>query len=166
MNKQTLLILNGPGVANAVDRPGDATLEQIRQACASSCKALGMKLDFRHTDDAGELLSLVAKASATTSAVKSYAGLIINPASGPKAKSIDAASYQAALERAATAQLPIIEVHIENIFDDSVENADAARRLQASAAGIGFISGLGEFGYQLAIKALHHRLSPGDDAHG
>ena len=49
---------------------------------------------------------------------------------------------------------PVIEVRIENIFIQ-----EGSKPLRGNESGVGFVSGLGKYGYVLAINSINKKLS-------
>ena len=153
MTEETLLILNGPGLADLSNYDGNnygkISLTEIETACTTLCNELGMKLDFRQTDDEEQMFQYIAKDS------DNYDALIINPAGYSRAASVDFEMYHSAIKLIAHTKKPVIEVHITNIFRP---DAQITRPLQVPEGEMGFICGLGISSYLLAIEAAHKRL--------
>ena len=152
MKDNTILVLNGPGLADlsaAGTVFGDLSLEQIREACSSRCDQLGLALEFRQTDDDEEMMRWIAEDT------DEFIGLIINPAGNMKSKSVDFESYAAAIESVAHLKKPLVEVHVTNIFR---EGAESVRPLQVPASDTGFVCGLGIRSYLLAVNAIARKL--------
>ncbi|MES9899622.1 MAG: type II 3-dehydroquinate dehydratase [Sedimenticola sp.] len=154
MTDKTLLVLNGPGLAELGDHDGNTygnlTLDLIRDECTLLCEQLGVKLDFRQTDDEEEMFRFIAKDS------EDFDALIINPVGYSRAASVEFEMYRMAIKTIAHLKKPVIEVHLENIFQ---EGAEITKPLQAPEGEMGFICGLGINSYLLAIKAVVRRLS-------
>ncbi|NIO43119.1 MAG: type II 3-dehydroquinate dehydratase [Burkholderiales bacterium] len=113
MKNKTLLILNGPGLADLSaggDRYGGVTLEQIQEESAALCAELGMDLEFRQTDDQDEMIRWIARDS------DHFGALIINPVGYLKAGSVDFDMYRSAIKMIAHLNKPVIEVRLTNIF--------------------------------------------------
>ena len=152
MKSDTVLILNGPGLADLEaggDRQGSVMLEQIREESASECKIHGLQLEFRQTDDQDEMFHWITGDS------KNHCALIINPAGNIQADSIDFEGYGSALRKAAQLNKPVIEVHISNIFK---EETGQTVPLQGPAGEMGFVCGMGRFSYLLGIQAVAGQL--------
>lgn len=135
MSNNTILILNGPGLA-------DSTLESIQTSCLSLCEQSGINLDFRQTDDQDEMSRWITNDSAN------FDALIINP--------VKFEIYQSAIKTIAHFKKPIIEVHMSNIFHP---DAEVTKPLQVPEVEIGFICGMGIQSYLLAISAVERRLN-------
>lgn len=153
MADNTLLVLNGPGLAELSDLDGNSygslSLQEIRDACSALCEQLGIGIDFRQTDDEAEMTRWIAKDG------ENYDALIINPVGYSRAASVGVELFRSAIAKIAHKEKPLIEVHITNIFRDG---ADTIKPLQVSGSKLGFICGLGVHSYLLAIKAAAKRL--------
>jgi 3-dehydroquinate dehydratase-2 len=152
MKDQTLLILNGPGLADLSiggERYGNITLEQIRDACSALCNELGMDIEFRQTDDIDKMFRWIAEDS------ENFSALIINPVGYLAAHTVDFDMYHAAIKMIAHRHKPIVEVHLTNIFRDG---AELTKPLQGPEGEMGFVCGLGIHSYLLGIKAVAKRL--------
>lgn len=135
MSNNTILILNGPGLAGS-------TLESIQASCLSRCELSGLNLDFRQTDDKDEMFRWITKD------LEDFDALIINPA--------EFDIYHSAIKTIAHLKKPIIEVHMNNIFHPEGE---VSKPLQVPEAEIGFICGMRIQSYLLAISAVERRLT-------
>ena len=141
----TVLVLNGPNLNLLGTREpeiyGTDTLETIEAACQKRAKGLGLAVEFRQSNDEGEMVDWVQEASA------SYQALIVN-----------AGAYThtsvALLDALLAVDLPVIEVHLSNIH----KRDDFRQHSYVSKAADGMISGLGGVGYELALEALAKRL--------
>lgn len=152
MKDKTLLILNGPGLADlsgADERYGNITLEQIKDDCAARCDELGIDIEFRQTDDLDDMFHWIATDS------DHFDALIINPVGYVKADTVDVDRYRSAMKAIAHRNKPVIEVHLSNIFRDG---AELAKPLQGPEGEMGFICGLGKNSYLLGINAVAKRL--------
>ncbi len=144
-----VFILNGPNLNMLGKREpgiyGAATLADVEAACAAHGKALGLKVDFRQTNIEGVLVDWIQEAG------EKAQGIIINPG----AYTHTSVALQDALRAVG---LPVIEVHLSNIF------AREAFRHHSyvSPVATGVICGLGPKGYTLALEALAaHRRKDG-----
>ena len=141
----TLYVLNGPNLnLLGVREPhlyGSTTLAQVEQMCRRVTADLGLGCEFRQTNHEGVMVDWVQEAR------EQAAGLVINPA-GLSFRSIPL------LDALKTLEQPIAEVHVTNIH-----RRDALyQHSLVSLAATGVICGFGPFGYELAIRALAHRL--------
>lgn len=145
----TVLVLNGPNLnllgTREPDIYGRETLDTIEATCRARAEALGLAVEFRQSNDEGELVTWIQKAP------KAHVGLIIN-----------AGAYThtsvALLDALSAIDLPIIEVHLSNIH----RREEFRHHSYVSKAADGMICGLGGQGYELALEALAKRLSVSD----
>ena len=141
MERPLIAVLNGPNLNMLGQREpnlyGRATLDDIEQLCLHTAEKLGLAIDFRQTNMEGELISWVQECR------KRVQGIVVNPA-GYTHTSI------ALLDALLSIDLPIIEVHISNIY-----RREAFRHHSyVSRAAVGVICGLGVGGYSLALQAI------------
>jgi 3-dehydroquinate dehydratase-2 len=139
--RDSVLILNGPNLnLLGVRQPeiyGRESLADIEAACQERARDLGLEIDFRQSNHEGELVSWVQEAR------NIHDGIIVN-----------AGAYShtsvALLDALLGAALPVVEVHLSNLF-----RREAFRHhsyLTAAAAGL--ICGFGGRGYLLALDAI------------
>ncbi len=141
----TVLVLNGPNLnllgTREPDIYGTETLESIEAACRKRGEKLGLGVEFRQSNNEGDLVDWVQEASG------SHQALIVN-----------AGAYThtsvALLDALLACDLPIIEVHLSNIN----QREEFRHHSYVSKAADGMICGLGGFGYELALESLAHRL--------
>lgn len=139
-------VLNGPNL-NMLGRRepeiyGTETLDDLAKRTAGRGKAAGLSVDFRQSNSEGELISWVQEAR------EKAAGIILN-AGGLTHTSV------ALLDALQAAELPVVEVHLSNIF----RREDFRQHSFISLAANGVICGLGGKGYELAIEAMADLLS-------
>lgn len=138
---KTILVLNGPNLNLLGSREpsiyGSDTLADIERACRKRAKALRLELEFRQSNHEGELIDWIQAARGKR------AGIVIN-AAGYSYNSI------ALLDALLAAEMPIMEVHLTNIF----KREPFRHHSTISAAARGVICGLGAQGYLLALDAL------------
>jgi 3-dehydroquinate dehydratase-2 len=137
----TILILNGPNLnllgVREPETYGNETLADIEEACLERAAALGLAIDFRQSNHEGQLIDWIQEAREASD------GIVINPG-GYTHTSV------AILDALRAATLPIIEVHISNIF----RRERFRHRSYVSLAATGVICGLGSQGYLLALEAM------------
>lgn len=143
-----ILILNGPNL-NMLGRRepeiyGRETLDDIRKSCAAKASKLGLALDFRQTNSEGELVDWIQAAR------EDCAGIIINPAAYTH-------SSIAIMDALLAAGLPVVEVHLSNIFRREAFRAHS----YVSPVARGVICGLGPHGYELALEAMSRIVREG-----
>ena len=139
----TIFVLNGPNLNLLGTREpriyGTQTLADIGETLEQRAKALKLKLDIRQSNHEGVLVDWLHEALAKASAV------ILN-AGGYAHTSIAIRDAIAALP------IPVIEVHLSNIY------AREGFRRQSMVAQVarGSIVGFGPLGYVLALDAAAH----------
>ena len=136
-----VFILNGPNLnLLGVREPatyGYDTLADVEQRCLARAAALDLTIDFRQTNHEGQLVDWIHEAR------EAAEGIIIN------AGALTHTSV-AILDALNAADLPVIEVHLSNIF-----RREPFRHISyVSLAARGVICGLGPQGYELALEAL------------
>lgn len=140
MNR-TVVVLNGPNLNLLGQREpeiyGRGSLEDIRMATQARALTHGLTADFKQSNDEGDLVTAIQ--AARTSA----AGIIIN-----------AAAYThtsvAILDALLASDLPVIEVHLSNIY----RREEFRHHSYVSRAATGVICGFGAHGYELAMDAM------------
>ena len=139
----TIFVLNGPNLNLLGTREprlyGTQTLADINANLERRAKALKLELDLRQSNHEGELVDWLHEALAKASAV------VIN-AGGYAHSSIALRDAVAALP------IPVIEVHLTNIY------AREGFRRQSLLGQVtqGSIVGFGALGYVLALDAAAH----------
>lgn len=136
----SLLIVNGPNLNMLGTRQpeiyGRETLSDIETACRRQAHAFGFTLDFRQSNVEGEIVGWIQAAGRDAEA------LIIN-----------AAAYThtsvALLDALLLLEIPIVEVHLSNIY----RREPFRHHSYVSPAASGVICGFGSRGYLLAIDA-------------
>ena len=140
-----IYVLNGPNLNLLGDREpdiyGNVSLKDIEKSLSNYGKENNSEIYFKQTNHEGELIEFVHEASKKANAI------IINPA-GYSHTSV------ALLDALLTVKIPIIEVHISNIF----KREDFRHNSYVSKAAIGVISGLGIEGYLYTLKFLLDEL--------
>ena len=140
-----IYVLNGPTLNLLGDREpdiyGNVSLKDIEKSLSNYGNENNSEIYFKQTNHEGELIEFVHEASKKANAI------IINPA-GYSHTSV------ALLDALLTVKIPIIEVHISNIF----RREDFRHNSYVSKAAIGVISGLGIEGYLYALKFLLDEL--------
>lgn len=143
----TVYVLNGPNLnLLGVREPhlyGSTTLVQIEQLCQRVAGELALDCEFRQTNHEGVMVDWVQEARERAAAV------VINPA-GLSFRSIPL------LDALKTLAQPVAEVHLTNIH----RRDPLYQTSLVSLAATGVICGFGAFGYELAMRALAHRLAP------
>lgn len=136
-----VFVLNGPNLNMlGLRQPkvyGKATLADVEKLCRARAEGLGLAVDFRQSNHEGELVGWIQEARTAA------AGIVIN-----------AGAYThtsvAILDALLTAEKPVIEVHLSNVF----RRESFRHHSYVSPAAMGVIVGCGPLGYALALEAL------------
>ena len=139
-----ILFLNGPNLNLLGTREpevyGSQTLDDIKRLCEAHASALSWKVDFRQSNAEAELIGWIQQSS-------QFQGIIINPA-GLSHTSV------ALMDALLSVKLPVIEVHLSNIF----RREEFRHHSYVSSVAKGVICGLGAAGYRLALIAVAGEL--------
>jgi len=137
----TVFILNGPNLnLLGVRDPsvyGHDTLADIEERCLARAAALDLQIDFRQTNHEGQLVDWVQEARESAEGIVLNAGALTH-------------TSVAVLDALSAAGLPIIEVHLSNIF----RRESFRHHSYVSLVANGVICGLGAQGYELALEAI------------
>jgi len=140
--KKKIIIINGPNLNLLGKREksqyGSETLSTIKKKCLDLGKKLKLQIKFVQSNIEGELVTEIQKSR------KKYDGLIIN-AGGYTHTSVSI------LDALLTLKIPIIELHISNIYSREVFR----QKSLISRAASGIICGFGTKGYIMSINALN-----------
>jgi 3-dehydroquinate dehydratase-2 len=144
-------VLNGPNL-NMLGRRepaiyGRETLDDVRGRVQTHARSLGLEVDFRQTNHEGELVTWIQHAREAASAIVLNAGALTH-------------TSIAILDALTAAELPVIEVHLSNIY----KRESFRHHSYVSPAATGVICGLGPKGYLLALDALADILNQGTRA--
>ena len=139
-----VLVVNGPNLGRlGVRQPdvyGHQDLETLRKDCTQWGYELGLDVEVRQTDDEAEMIHWMHEAADGAIPV------VMNPAAFTH--------YSYGLRDAAVqvtdAGLPLIEVHISN----PAGREDFRRYSVISPIATGTITGMGFYGYKLAIESI------------
>lgn len=143
----SVYVLNGPNLnllgTREPETYGGATLQEVERLCRERAKAHRLEVEFRQSNHEGELIDWIHEAAA-----REAAGIVLN-----------AGAYThtsvAIRDAVAAVKVPVIEVHISNIF------ARESFRHHSHIAGVAKASlcGFGIAGYGLAIDGLAGLIS-------
>jgi 3-dehydroquinate dehydratase II len=141
-----IYILNGPNLNMLGLREpaiyGTDSLDDVRRKAEARAKSVGLTIDFRQSNIEGELVTWVQEAR------DKAAGIIINAGAYSH-------SSIALLDALQAAELPVIEVHLSNIF----RREPYRQHSYISLGAKGVICGLGAKGYELALEAMADMLA-------
>jgi 3-dehydroquinate dehydratase-2 len=141
-----IFVLNGPNLNLLGTREpevyGTETLEDLHARCDRKAQELGFVVDFRQSNTEGELVNWIQEARTGAS------GLIVNAGAFTH-------TSIAMLDALLACPIPIVEVHLSNIFT----REPFRHRSYVSKAAKGVICGFGGLGYELAIEALAATIS-------
>jgi 3-dehydroquinate dehydratase-2 len=137
----TVFVLNGPnlnllGVRDPAQYGLD-TLADIEARCMARATALDLRLDFRQTNHEGQLVDWIQEARESADGIVLNAGALTH-------------TSVAVLDALLASDLPVIEVHLSNIF----RRERFRHHSYVSLAARGVICGLGAHGYELALDAI------------
>ncbi len=140
-----VFILNGPNLNLLGHREpeiyGVESLADVEASCRNVGKKLGLDIEFRQTNHEGELVDWIQQAG------EEGAALIIN-----------AGAYShtsiAIMDALKALPIPIIEVHLSNIF----AREGFRHHSYISPIATGIICGFGPKGYQLGLEAVYESL--------
>ena len=136
-----ILIINGPNLNMLGTREpeiyGTDTIADVEERCTALAESLGIDLTFYQSNYEGEIVTYIQQAR------ERYDGLVLN-AGGYTHTSV--AIYDAL----SLLDIPVIEVHISNIF----KREEFRHKSMVSAHASGIICGFGVKGYELALKSF------------
>ncbi len=148
-DRPTILVLNGPNLNMLGSREpeiyGSESLADIEAACRARADALGLAVEFRQSNSEGELVTWIQGAGAGADALVIYSVAYTH-------------TSIAILDALQSSPLPVVEVHLSNIF----RREEFRHHSHVSQAAEGVICGFGGMGYGLAVEALARRLGAKD----
>jgi 3-dehydroquinate dehydratase-2 len=146
----TVFVLNGPNLnLLGVREPatyGYDTLADIEARCVARGEALDLRIEFRQSNHEGQLVDWIQEARQSADGIVINAGALTH-------------TSVAILDALNAADLPVIEVHLSNIF----RRERFRHRSYVSLAARGVICGLGPHGYELALEALANLIESEPD---
>src|SRR5438477_11503397 len=116
---------------------GYDTLADVELRCSARAAALDLMIDFRQTNHEGQLVEWIHEARDAADGIILNAGALTH-------------TSIAILDALNAAGLPVIEVHLSNIF----RRESFRHHSYVSLAASGVICGLGPQGYELALEAI------------
>jgi 3-dehydroquinate dehydratase II len=139
---KTVYVLNGPNLNLLGKREpkiyGRATLRDVEKLCRQISARHKLEVEFRQSNHEGEIVDSIHEAAA-----KKAVGIVINPGAYTH-------TSVAIRDAIAAADVPVVEVHISNIFarERFRHHSHVAAVAKASLCGFGVA------GYALAIDGL------------
>jgi len=141
----SILFLNGPNLNLLGQRQpevyGTTTLADIEDLCRTTAQALGLSLAFEQSNSEGALVDLIHAARGQ------HDGIILN-----------AGAYThtsiALMDAVSSVDLPTIELHLSNIH----AREEFRHTSYIAKVAVGVICGFGAQGYDLALRAMAHKL--------
>jgi len=140
--QKKVLIINGPNLNLLGQRDpsiyGQQTLDNLISLCKKEAKNLNLDLEFRQSNYEGEIISWIQQAKH-----ENFTDIVINPGAY-------AHTSIAIMDAVLDCTLPVIEVHLSNIYKR--ENFRNHSYIARAAKGV--ISGLGFFSYISALYVI------------
>ena len=141
-----ILVINGPNLNLLGNREkskyGNDTLETVKKKCESHSKSINVEIKFEQSNVEGEIVTIIQKAKGI------FDGIIIN-AAGYTHTSV------AILDALLAVKLPVIEIHITNIYN----REEFRSKSLISKAAKGIICGFGINGYIMALDSMKEILT-------
>ena len=149
--KHTILVLNGPNLnllgTREPDVYGTETLDDIERRSRARAGELGLEISFRQSNAEGELVDWIQDAR------RDIDGIVINAGAFTH-------TSVAILDALKASELPVVEIHLSNIFSRETFRHHS----YVSQAASGLVCGFGGLGYSLALEAIAHLIA--DDQGG
>jgi 3-dehydroquinate dehydratase-2 len=146
---KTVYVLNGPNLnllgTREPETYGHATLKDVEQRCRERAAHHKLALEFRQSNHEGDLIDWIHEAGA-----KKAAGIVLN-AGGYTHTSVSIRDAVAAVS------IPLIEVHVSNIF----ARERFRHRSHIAPVAKASLCGFGIEGYALAIDGLAALIAAG-----
>jgi 3-dehydroquinate dehydratase-2 len=139
-SSKKILILNGPNLNLLGTRQpeiyGKLTLNEIDQQVRALAKELGVEIEFRQSNNEGELVTWIQQAAGK------FAAIVINPAAYTH-------TSLAMRDAISAVGLPVVEIHLSNIH----KREPFRHHSYIAEVAVGQIAGFGVDSYLLGLKA-------------
>ncbi|HEY7300095.1 MAG TPA: type II 3-dehydroquinate dehydratase [Xanthobacteraceae bacterium] len=146
---KTVYVLNGPNLnllgAREPETYGRSTLKDVERLCRNAGKPLGLEVEFRQSNHEGQLIDWIQEAGANEAA-----GVVLNAGAYTH-------SSVAIRDAIKAVEVPVVEVHISNIF----AREDFRQLSHIAPVAKGTVCGFGINGYALAISGLAAMIEGG-----
>ncbi len=151
MNLPGILVIHGPNLNMLGKREpeiyGATTLDEVNAGLGEKGQSLGLQVDTFQSNHEGAIVDRIQ------AALGCYQGLIINPAAFTH-------TSIAIRDALLLLKIPIVEIHLSNIY----KREPFRHKSMIADIALGQISGMGVFGYTLALEALANVVKPVDNA--
>ena len=138
--RKKILILNGPNLNLLGTRQpeiyGKLTLAQIEKQLRTLAKELAVEIEFRQSNDEGELVTWIQQAAGR------FAAIVINPAAYTH-------TSLAMRDAISAVGLPLVEIHLSNIH----KREQFRHHSYIAEVATGQITGFGVDSYLLGLRA-------------
>jgi 3-dehydroquinate dehydratase II len=141
MSKKTILVLNGPNLNLLGKREpeiyGSTTLDDVKSMLEAEAASLGISVDFRQSNQEGDLVTWIQEAGAAGTPV------VINPG----AYTHTSIAIHDAIKGSGAV---VVEVHLSNIH----AREPFRHKSYVSPVAKGVIAGFGAHGYIMGLRSL------------